>query len=68
MPGMTEEEKQKYADIEKALAENNAKLPAFQKTILLKYGKPTTSTSVEMPPMDQDPKVTPRRRTIDMDK
>jgi len=68
MPGMTEKEKEMLADIDAKLAKNNATLSAAQKAILLKSGKTETSTSVEMPSMDQDPKVTPTRRTIDMGK
>ena len=68
MPGMTDEEKQMLADIDAKLAKNNATLSAAQKAILLKSGKSQSSTSVEMPSMDQDPKVKPTRRTIDMDK
>lgn len=68
MPGMTDEEKQMLADIDAKLAKNNATLSAAQKAILLKSGKSKSSTSVEMPSIDQDPKVKPTRRTIDMGK
>tara|TARA_R100000234_G_scaffold57383_1_gene34674 strand:- start:735 stop:941 length:207 start_codon:yes stop_codon:yes gene_type:complete len=68
MPGMTDEEKQMLDDIDAKLAKNNATLSAAQKAILLKSGKSKSSTSVEIPSMDQDPKVKPTRRTIDLDK
>ena len=68
MAGMTDEEKQMLADIDAKLAQNNATLSAAQKAILLKSGTPKSSTSVEIQSMDQDPKVMPTPRTIDMDK